>query len=79
MNSHMCSERQNLIVGTSLEFLKLLPIITEEDSDDDEEIILDSDSEKEKDLPNQELLKPIIKKTHPKMDEKTVTQSTNQW
>ena len=75
----MCSEQQDFVVGKSLQFLKLLPVIAEEDSDDEEEIILDSDSEKDKDLPNQELMKPIIKKTHPEVAKKSVTQSINQW
>ena len=69
----MGSEGQDLLVGTSLEFLKLLPIIPEEDSENDDEIILDSDSEQNKDLPNQELLKPIRKqKTHPEVMKKTI-------
>ena len=73
-NSHMSSEGQDLLVGTSLEFLKLLPVIPEEeDSEDEDEIILDSDSEPGKDLPNQEFLKPIRKrKTHPKMMEQSI-------
>ena len=66
----MCSERQDLTVGASLQFLKLLPVITEEDSDDEEEIILDSDSELDKEWPNQELLKPIKRKNLPKNAEK---------
>ena len=43
------------------------------DSENDDEIILDSDSEQNKDLPNQELLKPIRKqKTHPEVMKKTI-------
>lgn len=69
----MGREGKDLLVGTSLEFLKLLPIIPEEDSENDDEIILDSDSEQNKDLPNQELLKPIRKqKTHPEVMKKTI-------
>ena len=75
VNSHMGSEGQDFLVGTSLEFLKLLPVIPEEDSEDEEEIVLDSESEQGKDLPNQELLKPIRKsKTHPEMMKKSITE-----
>ena len=70
----MGREGKDLLVGTSLEFLKLLPVISEEDLEDDDEIVLDSDSEQGKELPNQELLKPIRKrKSYPKMMKETIT------
>ena len=70
----MGCEGKDLLVGTSLEFLKLLPVISEEDLEDDDEIVLDSDSEQGKELPNQELLKPIRKgKSYPKMMKETIT------
>ena len=69
----MCGEGQDFLVGTSLQFLKLLPVIPEVESEDDDEIILDSESETINQLPNQELLKPIRKqKTHPEVMKKTI-------
>lgn len=66
----MCGEGQDFLVGTSLQFLKLLPVIPEAESEDDDEIILDSESETISQLPNQDLLKPIMKrKTYPEMNE----------
>ena len=57
----MCGEREDLIVGSRLEFLKL-PVIPEVEPLDEDEIVLESDSEHEIDPASQQLLNPIIKK-----------------
>ena len=57
----MCGEGEDLVVGSSLEFLKL-PVIPEAEPLDDDDIVLESDSEHEIDPTKQELLNPIIKK-----------------
>ena len=60
----MCGEGQDLLVGASLQFLKL-PVIPEVEPLDDDEIVLESDSEHELGPENQQLLNPIIKKRKP--------------
>ena len=54
----MCGEGENLIIGSSLEFLKL-PIIPEVEPLDDDEVVLESDSEREIIPAGQPLLNPI--------------------
>ena len=60
----MCGEGQDLLVGSSLKFLKL-PIIPEVEPLDDDDIVLESDSEHELCPEDQQLLNPIIKKRKP--------------